>query len=194
MVDEVKATVDWERLKEAMDKAPGELFTKVRARWAKLHRQFIRRIKTRGFSGRPHLKSRSGFFRRHIDTETTGHDLNSLKSQSFAAGVPYAEAQERGGTIHAVRAKYLTIPLPAALTPAGVLRKRARLWENTFFKKSKAGNLILFQKQSGKIIPLFLLKKSVTLKGRLGWFATWKRTEPKTMRKLAMSVDEVLDE
>jgi hypothetical protein len=77
--------------------------------------------------------------------------------------------------------QYLTIPLDAAKTKAGVVRGRARdegVWGKTFVRKSKAGNLIVFGqkrgqrgagagKLSGNIQPLFVLKKSVTIKARV---------------------------
>lgn len=76
---------------------------------------------------------------------------------------------ETGGTIRA-RSQYLTIPLPAAMDSRGVpLRKRARDWDNTFVKMSKRGNLLIFRSEGrGRIIPLYLLKNSVTIRPRLG--------------------------
>ena len=49
-------------------------------------------------------------------------------------------------TISAKTGKYLTVPLPDAMTPSGVLRGSARsgIWGKTFFARSKKGNLILF--------------------------------------------------
>jgi hypothetical protein len=83
-------------------------------------------------------------------------------------------------TIRPMTAKYLTIPLPDAMTRAGVLRGSARsgMWGETFFARSRKGNLILFGKrivQKGKsagqmrgdIIPLFLLVKQVKIKARI---------------------------
>jgi len=77
--------------------------------------------------------------------------------------------------------KWLTIPLQAAMTGAGVVRGNApdsSVWGNTFFQRSKKGNLILFGQRvmqkgkkagqtTGQIVPLFLLKKSVTVKTRI---------------------------
>lgn len=77
--------------------------------------------------------------------------------------------------------RYLTIPLPAALTASGVVRGRARdegVWGKTFVAKSKAGNLIIFGKKvaqrgasagqiQGNAEPLFVLKESVTIKARI---------------------------
>lgn len=77
--------------------------------------------------------------------------------------VAYANLQERGGTIRPKTAQWLTIPLPAAMTASGVARGRARDFDNTFIKKSKAGNLIIFQSKGKSIVPLFILKKSVEI-------------------------------
>ncbi len=53
---------------------------------------------------------------------------------------------EFGATINASKAKFLTIPLPAALDSRGVpLKKSARQWSHTFVARSKKGNLLIFQ-------------------------------------------------
>lgn len=80
-------------------------------------------------------------------------------------GIPYAFIHEYGGTIVPVKAKMLTVPLKAAMTPAGVLRKSAREWANTWMLKSKAGNLLIMRtKSGGDIEPLFVLKRKVVIK------------------------------
>lgn len=75
---------------------------------------------------------------------------------------------EYGGTISS--SKLLTIPLPAALSSRGVpLKSSAADWSNTFVARSKAGNLIIFQRQGlGVIVPLYVLKDSVHIPARLG--------------------------
>lgn len=84
-------------------------------------------------------------------------------------GIFYLNAHEDGAIIRPVHAQYLTVPLPAALDARGMPKKlRARDWKNTFIKKSKAGNLIIFQKKGKEIIPLYVLKKSVRIPARLG--------------------------
>lgn len=84
-------------------------------------------------------------------------------------GVWYLRTHEKGAVIRAKRAKFLTIPLPAALNSQGIpLKKRARDWANTFIMSSKKGNLLIFQKRGGQIVPLYVLKKSVRIPKRLG--------------------------
>lgn len=81
---------------------------------------------------------------------------------------------ERGAVITPRTSQYLTIPLPAALDSRGVpLRKSARDWQNTFVRRSKRGNLLIFQKQGREIIPLYALKKSVRIPARLDFGRTF---------------------
>lgn len=73
----------------------------------------------------------------------------------------YAAAQEFGATIRPKKGKYLTVPLAAAKTAAGVARGGARDYPNTFIAKS-----IIFQRQpGGAILPLFKLVRQVKIKG-----------------------------
>ncbi len=81
----------------------------------------------------------------------------------------YARAQEFGATITPKRARWLTVPLPAAMDSRGVMKlPKARDYPRTFVAKSRRGNLIIFQKRGGKkIVPLFVLKKRVKIPPRL---------------------------
>lgn len=92
-------------------------------------------------------------------------------------------------TIKPKTKKFLTIPIEGSpiMTSAGVLKASAGElmtgaiglpFGETFIKRSKKGNLIIFGKQRvskganigetrGEIIPLFLLKKEVKVKSRI---------------------------
>lgn len=110
----------------------------------------------------------------------SGEAMDSLKKgvkvtdgiggiEGSMSGAFYLTIHEYGGTIRATKAQYLTIPLKAALNSNGTPKKRsAREWNNTFVGQSKAGNLIIFQRQGRQLIPLYVLKKSVKIKARLG--------------------------
>ena len=116
------------------------------------------------------LSKRSGALVNAIlgSVNVSGTVFDQIKGTIGAPGIPYAAIQEFGGTIH-MKDKMLTVPLPAALDSKGVpLKKSAKEWENTFVAKSKAGNLIIFQKIASTIVPLYVLKTSVTIPPRLG--------------------------
>lgn len=114
------------------------------------------------------LQKRSGGIKRIAQSiKIKGNSIETLEGTISTSGF---EIHEKGGTISAKRAKYLTIPLPAAMDTRGVpLRKRARDWDKTFVARSKRGNLLIFRKEAkGSITPLYLLKPSVRIPARLG--------------------------
>jgi len=89
--------------------------------------------------------------------------------QGEIGGNFYARVHEYGATIKVKNAKWLTIPLPAACDSRGVpLKKKAKDWDKTFIKRSKAGNLIIFQKRGRQLVPLYVLKEEVVIPPRLG--------------------------
>jgi hypothetical protein len=121
----------------------------------------IERALKENISGR-FLRVRSGFLRNSIGSkvfEKAGELLGIIGSGArYGNRVKHATILERGGTIVPINAGALTIPLPAALTPAGVSRGPARSFNNTFIAKN-----MIFQKQGNKIMPLFVLKQSVRI-------------------------------
>lgn len=100
-----------------------------------------------------------------------------VTADGLSVGTPSQQAAllHFGGTVTPKSGKYLTIPLPT-LSVSERRQKKARDFEGTFFVKSKAGNLLLCQRD-GKdgLRPLFLLKTSVTVPARpfLAWFQPW---------------------
>jgi len=78
----------------------------------------------------------------------------------------YGPVHEFGATIRPKTKKWLTIPFPGggAVTALGIGRGSAREFKNTFI-----ANDIIFGQPTGKsdkIVPLFILKKQVTIKAR----------------------------
>ena len=87
-----------------------------------------------------------------------------------AADVVYAGVMEYGsrGPITPKKSKYLRIPLPAALTGAGVDRYPSPLRVSGaglfYVQRGKAGTLLLIHRPSGK--PWYRLVRSVTIRAR----------------------------
>lgn len=102
---------------------------------------------------------------------------------------------ETGGVIRAVRAKFLCIPLRAALDSRGLpLRVNARAWDKTFVHKSKKGNLIIFRRDGKTLVPLYLLKASVTIPARLQLGETFDKNVSYFETKALKALDaELLD-
>jgi hypothetical protein len=116
------------------------------------------------------------------------------------ASIAGPRIHELGGVITPRRSRYLAIPLDNALNFQGVpLRPGPRFWKDTFVRKSRKGNLIIFQKRGpGKIVPLYLLKKRVRIPARLGLQATLDTAVPlfqeqifdRLVQKILASVDQ----
>lgn len=119
------------------------------------------------------LSKRSGKMVQSIidSVKVTGSTMDSLQGY-ISVGFP-GQVHEFGATIRPKKAKYLTVPLPAALNNKGIpIKKSARDWANTFVARSRAGNLIIFQRRLTQIVPLYVLKSSVTIPPRLGFRKT----------------------
>jgi hypothetical protein len=117
------------------------------------------------------LSKRSGALMSAItgSVRTTGDTLNTVRGEIGTPGIPYGAIQEYGGKIVPKTAKYLAIPLPAALNANGTpMRKGPREWPNTFCAMSRNGNLIIFQRRGTNVVPLYVLKTSVIIPPRLG--------------------------
>ncbi len=134
-----------------------------------------RRVKDRhlsGPTGSTSLRARSARLRDSITSRLT-----------IEAGVPvgtvgtkviYGRTHEFGGTIRPRRGRFLTVPLPAALTPAGVGRFTARELinnpEQAGFTGTWIAKSIIFGRrgrtQRSRPVPLFVLKRSIKLPAR----------------------------
>ena len=117
------------------------------------------------------LSKRSGDLTTAIINSVTvaGTTMKTIEGTIGAPGIIYARIQEEGGTIKAKSGKFLCIPLPSALDGNGLpLKSSPRDWPNTFCARSRAGNLIIFQRRGTSIVPMYVLRESVTIPPRLG--------------------------
>lgn len=107
----------------------------------------------------------------------TGNTIETVRGR--IGGSKIMAVHEKGATIRARRATYLTIPLPEALNSNGTPKRRsARDWSRTFVAKSRQGNLLIFQRRGREIVPLYVLKREVKIPPRLGMAETIEKTLP----------------
>lgn len=117
------------------------------------------------------LGVRSGRLRSSTHAMKTKVENGSV-SGGTEVGVRYASThigpKGKKTTIRPRRAKFLTIPLPPALTGAGRMKyNSARNYPNLRIIKSKAGNLLLAQTGGGQVTPFFVLKSRVDIMTRV---------------------------
>lgn len=167
------ATFSPEQMAEALKKAPSLFLKQFDPAMRRYLRGFAQGTMAKRIAGRPGLINRTGALRRSFGTAVTGEGSIESWVGTVYTTSPYARIQEFGGTVTPKKSQFLTIPLAGARTGAGATRGGARSFPNTFFAKSRAGNLLMFQKQGKKIVPLFVLKKSVSIPPRLGMMSAW---------------------
>lgn len=122
------------------------------------------------------LRVRSGRLRSSIrgDVIAEGEGRLSVRlSAGLERELEYARAQEEGATITPRRGRYLAIPLPGALTPAGVLRSRfvrpggLRAVASLFAVRRPGRRTLLAEAKGDGILPMFVLHEGpVRIRGR----------------------------
>lgn len=147
------------------------------------------------------IQSRSGHLRRSLRTSVTGTKLDNLRASFYSAGtvagntVVYAPMQEYGGTIEAKNAyhgvpggPYLNIPTRSNQTPAGVMKKSARMLfnEGAYIRKSRAGNWGVFLENK----MMMVLKKRVHITPKLSMNVSADRQIPTILSSLVRLIGE----
>jgi hypothetical protein len=145
-------------------------------------------------TGVGHLFRRSGRGLREIyESIRINVDKGDLTASMNISG--YMITHEEGAIISVKNAKYLTIPLPAALTTAGMRQRiSSRGFKNTFIQKSRNGNLLIFQRRAGgRVVPLYLLKKTTYIPARLNFQKTFESQLPYFEERIFERISAELD-
>jgi len=150
------------------------------------------------------LQRRSGHLRASIGSIVQTE--NGLPIARIGSGVrqgnrlPYADIQETGGTVYPKTREYLTIPLKAAKTAAGVTRFSAQAvragatnYKASFIRKGIIFGVINKGRSSKEsIVPLFVLKRSVTIKPSRYLTITRNETEQDAMKEMVKAAQEAV--
>jgi hypothetical protein len=146
---------------------------------------------------------KSGRLRASLGYKVTGGRELEVGSLTGAEALVYARQVEFGGQING--RPFLAIPLPKSglYTKAGVGGIRARDvrsspgqfgYGSTFIQRSRAGNLLIFGKRPGsdELTPLFVLKESVTQKGKPYLYPTIEKDLPMVAEEIQDAVEAAL--
>ncbi|MDE2100862.1 MAG: HK97 gp10 family phage protein [Patescibacteria group bacterium] len=113
------------------------------------------------------LHVRTGALKSSIHAEPVQESRDGLTARvMIGQKLPYARVQEFGAEIHPKNAQFLTIPLDAAKTAAGVTRFSARDATAYGYQSTFVHNGIIFGKNGKTITPLFVLKRMVKIPAR----------------------------
>ena len=181
--------------KAKMEAMSGKLYSAARDEFVDLQETWVRDMKKEHFQGYypgktrgTKLRIRSGHLRSSVGGRVTGTKLGTLRALLRVGGgrAGYARLQEEGGTITPTTKQYLTVPLRQALRPTtGTLKPSAVIRKGRWgprasegyytamgptFILNKGGKPLVMVKKGKrqKVVPLYALVKSVTVKPRLG--------------------------
>jgi hypothetical protein len=156
------------------------------------------------------LRERSGALYGGIQPGEFEETDSGVTATVVAGGVPYTRIQNLGGTISAKNVNNLTIPLDAVLTGQGVARFTAAQvisdpaafgFVTTFFKNSVLfGELPIEGKREAKgatiggVVPLFVLRPSVTLPAHPYMETAFKQISAKMPGEVQKAIDAAVKE
>ncbi len=127
----------------------------------------IGNVLQRSVTRRSGARARSWLPKPSKETEFTVTSEKLKARGVFGSNLVYDLQRRFGGPIRPKNAKWLAIPLPPALTPAGVARKKSpREYDFLVPIKTKAGNLLLARpEEDDTITPFYVLKREVHQEG-----------------------------
>jgi hypothetical protein len=137
---------------------------------------------------------------RDIKISGAGSNASSARITGSIGGPHYLTTHEDGKRITKTGTGYMTIPLPAAMDSHGVpLRISLRQWQDTFLmplESTRTGRkrkgFVVAINRGGRVVPIYILVKSVRIPKRLGLAVTLKKSNPalvdRVLNALAISV------
>jgi phage gpG-like protein len=161
----LKAEITHEGIRASVGAIPTAMRKNIRKAISVALISLVREVKTRTYPASG-LHVRTGALRRSVVPGPIEEGKSFIRGQVLVGqNLPYAMIHEYGGEIRPKNASYLTIPLAAVKTPAGVARFRARDAE-AYGYQTFVRNRVIFGSRDGRIVPLFALKSSVKIPAR----------------------------
>jgi len=175
--------IDTRALERALKIAPRVLKFELADGLDRIGKGFLKRFRQQQLQGPPGVRGASGHglfgtFKRvfFVAPEIEGMGIEVFSESKIA------KLHETGGTVRDPGGKRLAVPLSARtemFTPSGKLRaryKRPKELKNVrpIWIKSKGKTFLArIKRGSEKILPLYVLKRQVRIKPRLGFYRTW---------------------
>jgi len=171
--------LDEKKLRYLLRYFPKSLATALRPQINKAVKWFKNKHQIARLSGPPGLERRTGDLVKSFVTGISGENIHDIEGW-VATRSKYAGIHETGGVVRPKNPNgFLAIPLDAAKTPAGVIKNEfagpLRNVPGLFCEKSPSGKLLLWMDKPGGVVPMFVLKKQVSIPPRLKFYEMFRR-------------------
>lgn len=199
----ITTEVDSKRLELAIRLFPRQLKMNLGDAFDHIGRHFLKEWRAKQLQGPPGIRGQSrNFFGRFKRTLLlpTGGDINNMGLEIFTDSKVAAQ-HEKGGVVTSQDGGYIPVPLSVRaelFTGRGLLkrqyRKPAQLKNVVPIRFNEKTFLARVKKKSKEVTPLYVLKKSVRLKPRLGFFKIWDSMVNWRMNRLNQAVGKTINE
>lgn len=173
--------IDMRALDKAIKIAPRVLKFELGDGMDRISKGFLKRFKQQRLQGPPGVRGASGYglFGTFKRVSLVSPAIEGMGMQIYSDS-KIAKLHETGGIVTDRSGGRMAVPLSARsqmFTPKGKLRgkyKKPRQLKNVEPMKFKGQTfLVRVKKRAEKILPLYVLKRSVRLKPRLGFYRVW---------------------
>lgn len=187
----IKTEINTSDLKAVLKTLPPVLKAEMADSLDHVSKKFLKEFRLRRLSGRPGIIGRPhGIFQR-FQRIFTIPKKEGLGVVIFSES-KIAKLHETGGTVRAGGGDKIAVPLSSKeelFTSKGALRQRYRTRVGRAnlvpIKFGQQTFLTRIMKRTREVRPLFVLKQSVTLEARLGFYETWDAMEGTIYQLLA---------
>ena len=173
--------VDMRALDKAIKIAPRVLKFELGDGMDRISKGFLKRFKQQRLQGPPGVRGASGYglFGTFKRVSLVSPTIEGMGMQVYSDS-KIAKLHETGGIVTDPSGGRMAVPLSARsqmFTPKGKLRgkyKKPRQLKNVEPMRFKGQTfLVRMKKRAEKLLPLYVLKRSVRLKPRLGFYRVW---------------------
>ena len=190
--------VDTRKLEKAIRAVPNALRHELGKEFDHIQRSFLGTFRKERLQGPPGIRGdgRKGLFGTFVRTMLVSPTIEGMGLEIFTTS-EVAKKHEVGGKVTASGGSRLAVPLSMRtkmFSARGKLKKKYKdpgKLKNTFEIVSK-GKTFLAQNIGGEVKPLYVLKRSVTLKPRLEFYRVWDSMQNKVFTYLNRGVDKAL--
>jgi len=192
--------VDMRALDKAIKIAPKVLKFELGDGMDRITKGFLKRFRQQRLQGPPGVRGASGYglFGTFKRVSLVSPTIEGMGMQVYSES-KIAKLHETGGIVTAPGGGRMAVPLSARsqmFTAKGKLRgryKKPRELKNVEPMRFKGQTfLVRVKKRAQKLLPLYVLKRSVRLKPRLGFYRVWDSLENYRIDILNKSIDKAL--
>ncbi|MFH1385111.1 MAG: hypothetical protein ABIH47_09165 [Candidatus Omnitrophota bacterium] len=195
----IEVEIDLTKLDRAFRLAPKVLKEELADGFDHISLKFLKQWKAERLQGPPGIKGRPrGIFSHFRRAHLVSPSLDGMGIEIFTDS-KIAVLHEQGGTVKGPGGGRLAVPLSAReemFTRSGALKrkyKKPRELKNVRAVILKGKRFLAkFKKRSREILPLYILKNSVRIKPRLGFYKTWDSMQNVRIRILNNSITKAL--